>query len=206
MSRFRRNPDDRVKTLAQQALAQLQGGKVERALAPFREPEPSGPPRDFTWMPLHGEVDENYEIAMSEDGVMAYKIVGEVWAGQDRDIDRMWSKAKSEGRSRLTHADVLRFFTLPEGFWPEATVVGVGWNGKSYHVYILDVEDISARTVAAGIRSPADALYLAQHVLRDAQKPRMAARVIDRRAQDIQFGHLKKNPIGRRRRSRRNRR
>lgn len=160
-----------------------------------RRNEEDGPPAGYSYIGLM-DLDENYEIAMDEDNVMAYKIIGRVTDYDSPKNERMWADVRSQGRSRLTHADVAKYFTLPENFYPETTLVGVGYDGKGYNVYFLNEEDIASRTVARRLPSAEDAEYLARHTLADAKKPRMAARIHDRRAHDIQFGHFKKNPGG----------
>jgi hypothetical protein len=96
---------------------------------PRRRAPANFPPSDFKIM-MEEELDENYEIALSEHGVYSYKIVGEV-----------------------NNADA----RLPEDFYPGATVVIVGYDGNGYNVYLANVEDVRMDTLARGLPTAQDA-------------------------------------------------
>ena len=116
-------------------------------------------------------MDENYELAMSEDGVFAYKLVGRV---MEHDSPKSKAMLAAAG-AQITPAVLARFATLPDGFYPESSLVGVGFDGNAYTVYLLDEQDVSMRRLAKNISTAAAAELLAQQALAAAQTPRAAS-------------------------------
>lgn len=142
---------------------------------------PKGPPRipnDYTVMGA-GDLDYNEEIALSEDGVYAYKIIGRVAEHDSPKNELMWNAVRKQGRRQLTRKDVDKYFSLPEGFYPEASLIGVGVNG-GYNVYLLNEEDIAARKLEKGLSSAKEAEALAKEHLAHARRGRFDARIISR--------------------------
>lgn len=131
------------------------------------------PPGDYTWMDEDSgrNMDENYEIAMSSDGVFAYKLVGRVMKHDSPKAKALWAAAGT----RITPAVLARFATLPDGFYPESTLVGVGFNGNAYNVYLLNEEDVLMQRLAKNISTAAAAELLAKEALAAARTPRAAS-------------------------------
>lgn len=103
-------------------------------------------PDYYTFLSLNGEHDENYEIALDEHGDYAYHIIGQVMASGHL-ARRMWSMAGT----RLTPEVMAKFVTLPPDFYPETSIVVVGFNGSNYSVYLMSKEDVRARVIKKGI-------------------------------------------------------
>jgi len=130
------------------------------------------PPRDWTGMNLD-DPDENYEIALSEHGIGAYKIIGSVGERNSPKLAEMWSFGR-----QLTEEVKNQYFNLPEDFWPDSSLIVAAWDGEGarpYKVFLVSDEDISARKLGS-YPTPGEALRAGKEALRKARQPRSPKR------------------------------
>lgn len=139
--------------------------------------------------------DENYEIALSEGGSVAYMVVGRVERDDDsRKMRPIWDAGRGlpERQRRAAQQKAINeAYSLPEGFFPTDTLVIValepehGGKPSGYYVYFASEEDIRISSPIDRPFSLEDAMYLAQHYLEDARKPVRAAKVYPRRFSEL---------------------
>lgn len=139
--------------------------------------------------------DENYEIALSEGGSVAYMVVGRVERDDDsRKMRPIWDAGRGlpERQRRAAQQKAIdEAYSLPEDFFPTDTLVIVslepehGGKPSGYYVYFASEEDIALRSPIDRPFSLEDAMYLAQYYLEDASKPKYAGKIYPPRYMEL---------------------